>query len=235
MVFLNLNCLICGCGWGDKVFTDTEFIKKHYTFDDVMHNEFGENLIENDVYDKKILEAQGAKVLKTFKYLPIHDWMKKIIVIQPGQIIDAILKTEDWYEVYDQAGNQYFFYSGDINATNYQKKAYIVHKKCYSLLKLHNYDVSYEAFAKIDDLKPIGPRRKKLSEPNIVDNRFKINYNIADKYIGEYGVFYQYVAYIWDPYILENPLKNHKNANRILNLKIPLARLLLFDDPDKNI
>ena len=148
-----------------------------------MHQEFGASLIENDIYANNISKEQGTKVLKSFKYLPIHHWMKEIIILQPNKIINAVLKKEDWYEVYDKSGNQYFFYTPDINLTNYQKKAYIMHKKCYQLLKKNRYDVSYNAFSKIDGIKPSSPRSKKVTQGNIDTNRFAINYCIADKYI----------------------------------------------------
>lgn len=150
------------------------------------------------------------------------NWMHNIIALQPNKVVNVTLKQLDWYEVYDKEGNQYQFYDNDINRTNYERKAYIMHENCYQLLKNNGYDVSYEAFKHVDNIQPIGTI--KLTNPNISTNKFKINYGISSKYIRQYGIFYEYAAYIFDPYLLEDPLESNKNTDRILNLKLPLQK-----------
>lgn len=223
MVAYYLNCLICGCGWGSQVIQNVELMKKYLKLEYYKYLEFPNLAIDEAIHDKKISEEIGKKLLKSLKFLPVHKWMKDIITIQPGKIVDVMLEVEDWYEIYDKNGNEYEFYEHDINKNNYEKKAYIMHKSCYQLLENNGYDVSYEAFKKVDNIKPVG--RIKVGNQNIKNNRFNINYGIADKYIGEYGIFYEYVAYIHDPYLLLDPLKNENNAKRILKLKIPLFKL----------
>ncbi len=222
MVAFCLNCLICGCGWGSNVITNTELMKQYFAYEDI-YSEFPENQITDAVYKGKISEEIGDKLLKSYKKLSSMDWMYNIIALQPGKIIDVILEMDDWYEVYDKDGQKYYFYDSDLNRDNYDKKAYIIHKNCYKLLKKNGYDVSYEAFKNVDNIQPIG--RIKLTKPNISNNKFNINYGVASKYIGEYGVFYEYAAYLFDPYLLENPLKNKKNTDRILKLKFPLPKI----------
>ena len=55
-------------------------------------------------------------------------------------------------------------------------------------------------------------------------NSFPIKYNI-EKFLGEYGHFSTVHAYVNDEYIISDPLKNQKNANRILKLKLPIKKL----------
>ena len=97
-----------------------------------------------------------------------------------------------------------------------------MHKKCYELLEQNDYDVSYESLFQIDNIQPIN--RKRISEQSICNNRFNFDYGIADKYIGEYGVFYEYLAYQYAPYLLEDPLENVRNRERILELQISLNK-----------
>lgn len=221
MVAYYLNCLLCGCGWGPSygVPTDLDLLKRYFSLED-FNVEFPENVISNAVYDGKI-DADIAKKLKSsFKELPAHSWMNNVIAVLPNKIDDVELEMEDSYYVRSKAsGEEYHFYDFDITMNTYKNKAYIMHRDCYTLLKNKGYDVSYGSLAAIDDIKP---KKKHITKPKISNNRFDMNYGLADKYIGEYGIFYEHYVYMFDSYLLESPLANNKNADRILNFKFPL-------------
>lgn len=221
MVAYYLNCLICGCGWGKEVITDTELMKKHFTPDDIL--ECPTNTVEEGIDCGKISKKIGVDLQKSIKNLPNHKWLNDVITVQPGKIVDVELQMDDSYTVFDKAGKEYFFYSFDVDRENYKEKAYIMHKNCYTLLKNNGFNVSYQSFSDIDGIQPI--KRTKLSKQHIETNRFDMDYGIADKYIGEYGVFYEHSAYIWDPYLLEDPLTNKQNADRIMSLNFPLKKV----------
>lgn len=43
--------------------------------------------------------------------------------------------------------------------------------------------------------------------------------------MSEYKNIINYVVYVYDKYLLEDPLKNKKNATRILKLKFPIKKI----------
>jgi len=213
MVAYYLNCLICGCGWGKPVITNVELAKKCFKHEELLICEFPDSFIE----DSDIPDKDKKALIKSIKMLPKHKWLTDIIALQPGKNVPVTLKMEDWY---DADGNEYKFYDSSITPETYKTKAYIVHKNCLKLLKQNGYDVSYEAFAAVDNMVPA---RKNVKQ-HISYNTFKMNYFLANKYIREYGVFYEHAAYLYDPFLIENPLKNTQNAERILALKFPLRK-----------
>lgn len=228
MVAYYLNCLLCGCGWGptDGVPTNVNLAAKYY---DILFSEFPTGAIENALYDNEITQEDADALTKSFKRLPEHDWMSDVIAILPEGVIDVQLLMEDCYQVYaknvdpsrDDIGEREIDWQF-IDKTNYKLKGYIMHKHCCELLKKNGYDMSYETFCKIDNIQPI--KKTKISEQQIYSNAFKMDYGIASEYIGEYGVFYEHVAYVHHSYLLEDPLQNMKNANRILNLDFPFKK-----------
>ena len=86
----------------------------------------------------------------------------------------------------------------DVNIDNLN---YLVHNDCYKLLET---------------------KYGKFTYYNIDEKIFKINYGIIKKYQIQY--FDSAMAYLENPYLLESPLKNNKNKERILNLKLPIIK-----------
>lgn len=225
MVYYYLNCIVCGCGWGGKVFSDLNLIKENIPNENFFY-EFPEHIADFATDSGKISATTADKINKSLKFLEIHEWMKDTVAISSDGLIDVLLdmETTDSYKIFDKNGKEYFFYSWNMDRDNYREKVYIMHRICYKLLEKEGYDLSHESFLKIDDIQPKG--RIKLTDGNINNNRFKMDYGIADKYIGEYGVFYQHCAYIVVPYLLQSPLTNKENANRIIKFKFPLKKII---------
>lgn len=72
--------------------------------------------------------------------------------------------------------------------------------------------MSYESFADADISQKI--KDKKTKSYNVFLNKFNIDYSVADKYIDSRNIFLNYVAYVYDEYILEVPLKNGIELNK---------------------
>ena len=212
-----VNCLICGSGLSnDPIITNTCLLKKYWN---IFWGEFPDVIIENAVVDGEIPEKDGNLLLKSIKYgLSKFKWLDDVIVVHPNKIIKV--KALDGTEFVDIHNNKYNgnYIGGD------EVKAYIMHYSCYKLLKKNNYNVSYDSFSNVDNIK-LAPRTKRVQSQNIYFNKFKMNYGITNKYIGEYNKLDNYRAYLKDRYLLENPLKNKENANRILKLKFPLKKI----------
>ena len=215
---LFINCLICGCGFNNGVIiTDTCLLKKYW---DIMWGDFPEIVIDNAVGDGEMTEKDGDLLSKSFKYdIKQFNWLKDIIALTSTKIVKVTGTGEE--EFTDSDGNVYDVMPHNWGTALYKEKSYFMHHDCYKFLKKNNYDMSYDSFVRIDDIKT---GTKHIRSQNIYFNRFKMNYGVVRKFVGEWDYFNVYRAYAKDKYLIESPLKNKKNAERILKLKIPLKK-----------
>ena len=96
---------------------------------------------------------------------------------------------------------------------------YIMHCDCYKLLESK---YGKFTFNDIDE--------KKYNYKNY-PNLFNINYGIIKKY--QEQEFNNNLAYVENPYLLESPLKNNSNKERILNLKLPIIKHIKESKKDR--
>jgi hypothetical protein len=228
-----VRCLICGCNFfNNSVITNETLFKKLFPYEK-WHNKYDEDLHifldnnENTNNEEKINEL-GSSI----DTLPLHNWLEKIVAITPKGLVDNInASNEDWIGVdfFDDNDNEYNPYW--VDDKRYKQKPYIMHKSCYQLLKKNGYDMNYKSFLDIDNPEKLKIKKKGYNvanrdfNENIELNKFNIDYGVVNKYIGEYQSLIDYVAYIYDKYLLEDPLKNKKNATRILELNFPLKKI----------
>lgn len=220
-----IRCLICGCGFFNKeVITNVTLFKKIFPYEKWHHkyNEEPELLIENTSNDEDI-----DKLSSSIRIIQLYDWLEKIVAITPTGLVDITNVEDNSHRLvfFDNNDNEYDPYW--VNDKTYKQKPYIMHKSCYQLLKKNGYDMSYNSFLDVDNPEKLKIKKKgsKDFNENIELNKFNIDYGIVNKYIGEYKNMINYVAYIYDKYLLENPLKNKINATRILELKFPLKKI----------
>jgi hypothetical protein len=227
---LYVQCLICGCNFFNKeVITNETLFKKIFPYEKwhYKYNEDPELLIENTSNGEDI----DDKLSNSIRTMPLYDWLEKIVAITPKGLVDITNVEDNSHRLvfFDDNGNEYDPYW--VNDETYKQKPYIMHKSCYQLLKKNGYDMSYNSFLDVDNPEKLKIKKKgsnivnKDFNENIELNKFNIDYGIVNKYIGEYKSIINYVAYIYDKYLLENPLKSKKNAIRILELKIPLKKI----------
>ena len=227
-----IRCLICGCGFFNKeVITNVNLFKKIFPYDKWHHkyNEEPELLIENTelLIENTSNDEDIDKLSNSIRTLPLYDWLEKIVAITPKGLVDITNVEDNSHRLvfFDDNGNEYDPYW--VNDKTYKQKPYIMHKSCYQLLKKNGYDMSYNHFLDVDNPEKLKIKKKgsKDFNENIELNKFNIDYGVVNKYIGEYKNMINYVAYIYDKYLLENPLKNKINATRILELKFPLKKI----------
>lgn len=223
-----IKCIVCGCSLTNDLISDEKDLlkkilkKNKYILNDEYFKDYLEDAIDDEKYIvNKILTKNEIKILsKSLKKNKKFNWMNDISIITPNKIIKGVSQnytTES--DIKGKDGKSYYDYIGfSFN------KSYILHTNCYKLLKKNNYDVSYESFFNYDYINPKTGKPLNKYKNNIWWNRFPMKYNI-EKFIGEYGHFSTVHAYVNDEYLISDPLKNKKNASRILKLKIPLKKL----------
>ena len=241
---MTIQCLICGCSFFNKeVITNKILFKKLFPYEKwhYKYNEDPELLIENYYYDKiKKLEDTGDFTIKeqdlrdelnnSINTLLLYNWLEKIVAITPKGLVDIINVEDNSHLIFfDNNGNEYNPYW--VTEETYKQKPYIMHKSCYKLLKKNGYDMNYKSFLDIDNpeklkIKKTGTNviNRNFNE-NIKLNKFNIDYGVINKYMSEYKNIINYVVYVYDKYLLEDPLKNKKNATRILKLKFPIKKI----------
>lgn len=228
MGILHVPCIICGCSFFNyNVIKNKSLFKKFFPYEQwsYRYDDFPDILIETYLYNKnknkEFTNDIANELLKSIEFIESYNWLSNIIAIVPNGIVKNInVKDNDTLNFFDNEGNHYDPYS--INSKN-TTRTYIMHDSCFQLLKNKNYDMSYESFAEADILQKF--KNKKTESYNVFLNKFNIDYGVADKYIDSRNIFLNYVAYVYDEYILEDPLKNNKNATRILNLKLPIKKI----------
>lgn len=190
--------------------------------------------------ENKRAEEFYDKGLNSLKLIEKFNWLNQVIGILHNKNINVYLEdTGDYYEIYDEYGNDYsqLFY----NSSEIENTIYIMHLNCYKLLRNNNYDISYNSLSDynfnlnkgieyIYDKKGKNKKdsitKKPLIRKNINNNKFNIDYGIIDKYRSSYSTFASYICYSLDRYLLEDPLKNKENSNRILQLNLPFRKIL---------
>ena len=236
---INVQCLICGCNFFNKeVITNEILFKKLFPYEKWYnkYNEEPEILIENyynEIENKKLenISNELNELDSSINTISLYDWLEKIVAITPKGLVNIINVEDTSHRLafFDSNGNEYDPYW--VSEETYKQKPYIMHTSCYQLLKKNGYDMNYKSFLDIDNPEKLKIKKKGRNvvnrdfNENIELNKFNIDYGVINKYIGEYQSIINYVVYVYDKYLLEDPLKNKKNATRILQLKIPINKI----------
>jgi len=201
----DIYCVACGCPfYTNKVIKNTHLLSKYLNFNEKNKYygikpdglwEDSEHLLES--LKKKITPIDYVTLVKSLTISKSHKWLNKSVIITPNGVFTNVSKHgTDW--ITDKYGNEY-----DHGADGYNKATFhLMHLDCYKLFT-HKYGKIH--FDNIG-IKKYSPVLK------------TIDYGIVNKYQGQY--FYTELAYLENPFVLESPLKNEKNKNRILQIKL---------------
>ena len=148
--------------------------------------------------EKNILTLEDAtELLKSIKKLEEHKWLTKALILTENGIIKNV---EDAYPAIIVNSKQYYFQKpkNKSDLDNMDGWGYLFHNDCYKLLQN-----TYGKFS-INDIKD-----------DIIDV-LSIKYTADDDIINyQEQEFRTNIAYFEDPYLLESPLINKKNRNKI--------------------
>ena len=207
----DIYCIICGGPpLNRSIINNTNLLKKVLKNNpDVTDWERPENLIEDDI--KNISKSEIKALTDSIKILSRHDWLNNFIALLPNNKTIPVTYDGDFF--IDKKGVEY---SADEADSYYMKTGIFMHKNCYQLMK-------------------------KYKEINFNEIKSKINlnffinmdYGIIKKY--QHQFFQQILAYLENPYLLENPLKNLKNKDRILSLNHPISKTKTIKSKKKSI
>ena len=146
------------------------------------------------VKNLKIPKEHKKELVKSLKIPKEHKWLDKLLIITPKKIVKGVKSFGDSFV----EKNNIKYYTPSTN--NQDNEGYLMHIDCYNVLKKKYGDFKY------NDIK--------------LDNYYdlpKINYGSIKKYQEQW--FYQNLAFSEKPELLESPLKNKKNKDRILKIK----------------
>lgn len=211
-------CTLCGGPIHyEKIITNIELLKKYLNKKDIYENLDILRKINHELYmfssnfelkkkkkkEKNILTLEDTiELLKSLKIPKEHKWLTKALILTENGIIKNV---EDAYPIIDVNGKHYFFQKpknkSDLDFLD--GWGYLFHNDCYKLLQN-----TYGNFS-INDIKD-----------DVVDvllNKYPANDHII-KY--QEQEFLTNLAYFEDPYLLESPLINKKNRERLLKFKI---------------
>jgi hypothetical protein len=215
---MEVFCTLCGGPiHSEKIITNIELLKKYLNKEDIYKNldilhkikyelaMFSSNfeLEKKKKKEKNILTLEDAKeLLKSLKIPKEHNWLTKALILTENGIIKNV---EDAYPTIHANGKRYYFEKpknkSDLDFLD--GWGYLFHNDCYKLLQN-----TYGNFS-INDIKD-----------DLVDvllNKYPANDHIS---IYQEQEFRTNLAYFEDPYLLESPLINKKNRERILKFKI---------------
>jgi len=202
----NLLCTLCGGPTYSKpVITNTKLYKKICKDScNLIHSgywESSENIIKilKKHNKKNIIDINEVEqIVDSIKKLSTHKWLNKLLLLTKKHIIKNIISIGEPYVEKDNS-------TIEVMDDDW---GYIMHCDCYKLLESK---YGKFTFNDINDKK----YKKYLS-------LFDINYGIIKKYQDQF--FNNNFAYLENQYLLESPLKNNKNKERILNLKLPITK-----------
>lgn len=212
-------CTLCGGPVHlEKIITNIELLKKYLDKEDIYHKKDMLTDIRLSLYDfssnfqseekkkkkKNILTLEDAKeLLKSLKILDEHKWLSKSLILTENGVINGVIDAYPDIQV-----NNKFYHpqkpKNKNDLTHYSDSwGYLFHNDCYKLLKN-----TYGNFS-ISDI-----------NDDVIDI-YKYQYP-GGNYISQYQdqEFNTNLAYFENPYLLESPLINKKNRERILKLKI---------------
>ena len=202
-------CTLCGGPIHyEEMITNIELLEKYLNKKNIYDNLLILNQIEYELdllssnlelkkKEKKILTLEDAtELLKSRKRLKEHEWLTKALILTENGIIENV---KDAYPIIDVNSKRYY-YQKPKNKSDLEYLdgwGYLFHNDCYKLLQN-----TYGNFS-INDIKD--------------DIKYPANDHII-KY--QEQEFRNNLAYFEDPYLLESPLINKKNRERILKFKI---------------
>jgi len=213
----DLFCVLCGGPtYSKEVITNTKLFKKlchgiyHHIYID-MDNEDVIKMIKK--YNKKeIIDINEVKqMMNSINKPKNHKWLNNLLLITKKRIIKKVISSGEYFVEKDNSKIEV-----DPNFTD--DWGYIMHCDCYKLLESK---YGKFTFNDIDEKKYI------KNYPNL----FNINYGIIKKY--QEQEFNNNLAYVENPYLLESPLKNNSNKERILNLKLPIIKHIKESKKDR--
>ena len=201
----------------EKIITNIELLKKYLNKKDIYENLDILRKINHELYmfssnfeiekkkkkEKNILTLEDAKeLLKSLKIPKEHKWLTKALILTENGIIKNV---EDAYPTIHVNGKRYYFQKpknkSDLDFLD--GWGYLFHNDCYKLLQN-----TYGNFS-INDIKD--------DAVDVLLNKYPANDHIS---IYQEQEFRTNLAYFEDPYLLESPLINKKNRERVLQFKI---------------
>ena len=208
-------CTLCGGPiHNEKIITNIELLKKYLNKKDIYENLYILRKINHELYmfssnfelkktEKNILTLEDAtELLKSLKIPEEHEWLTKALILTENGIIKNV---EDAYPIIEVKSKRYYFQKpknkSDLDFLN--GWGYLFHNDCYKLLQN-----TYGNFS-INDIKD--------DVVDVLFNKYPANDHII---IYQEQEFLTNLAYLEYPYLLESPLINKKNRERILKFKI---------------
>lgn len=178
-------------------------------------------------------------------FLPEHEWLNSIVLITKEKVITNVFTDGSDDYVLHTVEDYPFYFRGAVNHNiNCEKTDDInfgFHSDCYTLLQNMGTDLSWENLSKYGNLLGFGiitnledpikkyqytfigfddiyNRMKTQTHTRtgttlefIASNQYK--HNFFESYLHQ--AFYDNLAYLENPYLLESPLKNSQNRERI--------------------
>lgn len=196
----DICCLFCGLTLCSKdVIINIELLSDILKGDNQLLNTYIElesNLeyIENITNDKRVEELEIER-------LEEHNWMNNIICITPNEIITSNkLKYEQGEMLVDylydgeliKCGNPFYKYDPDI-----ELYGYLCHEDCYNCIKEFYGPINYDMI--------------KCNEYSLIPDK---DYRIVNQYHQQF--INHPLIYFENPFILQSPLINEKNKQRII-------------------
>jgi len=153
---------------------------------------------------KKFLTLEDAKeFIESIKIPNEHTWLNKALILTENGVINNVKDAAPDIEVDGKIYSKYKPGKGDYNLN--KKWGYLFHNDCYKLYE--------DTYGKINMNDIDHDKMGGLISYNLLPDK-EIN-----KYQGQY--FYTNLAYLEKPYLLESPLVNLENRERILKVKFP--------------
>lgn len=211
----DVYCIICGGPFiAYPIIKNRDLLKKYLkTNSNKYHDispdgvwEDADGIIEYIKSNYNMTNSDYSKLINSVAVLNEHKWLEDIIALTENTTDSVKYRDGTAFDVINEKKRVF------IPVNKNDPHIYCMHKKCYNLLKKNNYNINFES---IDDF-------FSKKEFDIPYNAFEINYGDITNYQGQ--MFYSPLAYLDKPYILLNPMKNKKNASRILRLKYPFKK-----------
>ena len=190
-----IYCIACGGPTYSRTIITNKILFKKY-LKNIITIEGDKEEIKEIINETNINKEHKKEIIKSLKIPKEHKWLDKLLIITPSKIIKGVKSKGDLFV----EKNNTKYQTPKFKEQSKGNYGYLMHHDCYKILK-----EKYGNF-KFNDIK--------------LDNYYdlpKINYGSIKKYQEQW--FYQNLAFSEKPELLESPLKNKKNKNRILKIK----------------
>lgn len=207
----DLYCILCGGPtYSRRIISNIDLLKKYLNIKNLKINdsnnyynvnpngiwEHSDNIIEYIKKKNKKMDINDYNILCKSVIIPKnHKWQNDLIMITENKIIKKVKSS--YGEAHTVINGEVY----DPPGLYGNIMGHLAHSDCYKLLS-----TKYGKFTFNDIKKSI----------------YNTNYGIINKYHGQF--FYSPLAFLENPYLLESPLKNNINKNRILKLKLSINK-----------